>query len=523
MMRASFIVAMLLTCVGPWAHGAEQGRAAESAVLSLWNRPIVTFRATVDGTTPEQRVRNSHIRIEEHFKVEIDAPVGTRAAEIGPMKGVLVTLGPNVAFGLVEEDRDPESSLTLDQTAAHAAARLREALQAREQQQRPTVIARGIGLTLLAIPVFLLALKLIFWAREVAIRKLDQLLRLRRWVIGGVDIIPTLATVERATFRVLAWAAIGAVTYLFVTFVLQAFPYTEPLGDELGQYLRGHLASALLGALRSTPSIFAIAAVILITRAIALWIARLLAEVEQGARTTTWLAREQARATRRIASGLVWVLGLAVAYSLLPWSNSPIFRGMSLVIGLGASLASAGLVNQWISGLVVLYSRSYRIGDYVRIGEIEGTVAEMGSLATKIRTMRREEVTVPNAVMTSDKLINFTRLGGKHGQLLSVSVAIGYGVPWRRVDALLMQAAMGTDGVRHDPPPSVLRWELSDFNIQYLVHVHLEHAEQRFVVRSALNSNILDAFTAAGIQIMTPHFESQPEKPVIADPASLPS
>jgi len=246
--------------------------------------------------------------------------------------------------------------------------------------------------------------------------------------------------------------------------------------------------------------------------------ARLLAEVEHGVRTVTWLAREQARPTRRIASGLIWILGLAVAYSLLPWSNNPIFRGMSLVLGLGASLASAGLVNQWISGLVVLYSRSYHVGDYVRIGEIEGTVTELGPLATKIHTMRREEVTVPNAVMTSDKLINYTRLGKEHGQLLSISIAIGYDVPWRRVEALLMQAATTTEGVRLDPGPCVLRWELSDFAVQYVVHVHLEHAEQRYTVRSELNSKILDAFMTAGVQIMTPHFEGQPERPVIAAP-----
>ncbi len=98
---------------------------------------------------------------------------------------------------------------------------------------------------------------------------------------------------------------------------------------------------------------------------------------------------------------------------------------MSVVLGLGASLASAGLVKEWISGVVVLYSRSFRIGDYVKVGDVEGYVTEMGPLATKLHTIRMEEITVPNAVMTSDKLINYSRLGDEQGALLSVALAIG--------------------------------------------------------------------------------------------------
>lgn len=514
MTRPVPIVAMLLLCFGAAAQ-EQQTQAAEPAVLSLWNRQVVTLRATVDGVPPAQRVRNSRERIEEHLNAYASGPVATRVTSIGDVKGIVVTMGSSVAFGLVQGDLDTESSITLEQAAARAALRFQEALQAHEQQQRPLVLARGIGLSLLALLVFVVVIKLVLMGREWAIRTIDRRLQLRQWVIGGVDILPTLATVERATFRVLTWIAIGATTYLLVIFVLQAFPYTEPLGDRLGAYLRGRFADGLVAVAKASPNILGIIAVIFITRAIALWVSRMIAEVEHGVRTLTWLGQGQARATRRIASGLIWVLGLAVAYSLLPWSSNPLFQGMSIVLGLGASLASAGLVNQWISGLVVLYSKSFRIGDYVKIGDVEGYVTEMGSLAIKLHTIRREEITVPNAVMTSDKLVNYSKLGDEQGALLSVSLQIGYDVPWRRVEALLLEAATRTEGVRDDPAPRVLRWELSDFSILYQLHVRLVSAEYRATVRSELNSNILDAFMRAQVQIMTPHFEGQPEKPVL--------
>lgn len=517
MTRSVLIIVLLLACFGASAQ-TEHVRAAEPAVLMLSNRPIVTFRATVDGVPPAQRVANSRERIDEHLKANLDGPVTTRVTAIGDMKGIVVTMGPSVAFGLVEGDLDRESSMTLEQAAARAAARLHEALQAREQQQRPLVLARGIGLSLLALAVFVLLVKLILLGREWTIRAIERRLQLRHWVVGGVDILPTLATIERASFRVLAWVAIAAATYLLVIVVMQAFPYTEPLGERLGMYLRGRLGHALVTVGEWTPNILGIIAVIFMTRTIALWVGHMISEVECGVRTIAWIGREQARATRRIASGLIWIVGLAIAYALLPWSTNPVFQGMSIVLGLGASLASAGLLSQWISGVVVLYSRSFRIGDFVKIGAVEGFVTELGPLATKLRTIHREEVTIPNAVMTSDNLINYSKLGDEQGALLNVSIQIGYDVPWQRVEALLLEAAAKTAGVRRDPEPCVLRWELNDFSIMHQLHVRLENAEQRATVRSELNSNILDAFSAAQVQIMTPHFVIQPAKPVLSGP-----
>ncbi len=517
MTRGVCIVALLLVCLCASVH-AETKEEVEPAVLSMWNRPIVTFRATVDGVTPAQRVQNSRSRIDEHFKEGLAVPVSTRESSIGELKGILITMGPDVAFGLVEGDLEGETSMTLQEAAAHAARRLQDAIEARAKQERPAVIARGVGLTLLAFVVYVFAIKLILMAREWAIAAVDRLLHLRHWVIGGVDILPTLATLERTTFRVLTWGMIAALTYLLAVFVLQAFPYTEPLGARLGEYLRGRLAAFLLAALRAAPNIIGIVAIILMTRSISLWVCRVVAEVEHGLRTVSWLGQAQARATRRIAAGLIWILGLAVAYSLLPWSNNPVFQGMSIVLGLGASLASAGLVNQWISGVVILYSRSFRIGDFVKIGDIEGFVTEMGPLATKLHTIRREEVTVPNAVVTSEKLINHSRLGDEQGDLLNISVGIGYDAPWRLVEALLLQAAAETEGVRRDPSPRVFRWKLTDFSVHYQLHVRLVNSEQRATVLSTLNSNILDAFMRARVQIMTPHFEGQPDQPVIPPP-----
>jgi small-conductance mechanosensitive channel len=186
------------------------------------------------------------------------------------------------------------------------------------------------------------------------------------------------------------------------------------------------------------------------------------------------------------------------------------------------SFASGGLVNHWVSGLMVLYARSYRVGEFVSIGSTEGVVTEMGALATKLRTMRREEITIPNGAVASETLVNYTRLASEKGMLLSTSIAIGYDVSWQNVSELLKAAAAATRGVAVEPAPRVLVWELSDFFVRYQLHTYLERGTSRIAARVELNTRILDAFAAAGVQIMTPHFESQPDRPVIAQPAELP-
>jgi hypothetical protein len=108
------------------------------------------------------------------------------------------------------------------------------------------------------------------------------------------------------------------------------------------------------------------------------------------------------------------------------------------------TLGSTGLINQIISGLFVIYSKSVKSGDYVRIGDVEGEVINVGSLATKLRTPRQEEITLPHSVLVETATTNYSRLAGEDGMVITVSVTIGYDVPWRQVHALLLLGASRT-------------------------------------------------------------------------------
>ncbi len=237
--------------------------------------------------------------------------------------------------------------------------------------------------------------------------------------------------------------------------------------------------------------------------------------IEQGEVAVPWLAGETARATRQLLALLTWVFAIVVAYPYIPGSGTDAFKGISVFLGLMVSLGSAGLVNQVMSVLTVIYSRSYQRGDFVRIGEHEGRVRNVGLLATKLERVEGNEVSVPNAVVTANTTINYSRAGEGAAEIVATSVTIGYDAPWRQVHALLLLAAKNTSQLAGAPAPFVLQRALSDFYVEYQLVAHLLRREERVAALSRLHTEIQDAFNAHGVQIMSPHYMTQPGEAVV--------
>jgi small-conductance mechanosensitive channel len=227
---------------------------------------------------------------------------------------------------------------------------------------------------------------------------------------------------------------------------------------------------------------------------------------------------ETAHPTRRIIVALLWMFALIVSYKYLPGSDSEVFKGVSVFVGLVVSLGSTGVMNQLMSGLMVTYSRALRVGDFVRIGETEGIVIQLGTLSTKIKTLRNEEITIPNALVVSQATTNYSRHAAD-GIFAPTSVTIGYDAPWRQVHALLLLAAQRTDGVRTEPAPLVLQTELCDFYVKYTLAVCLSRPQQRYTILTTLHANIQDAFNEYGVQIMSPNYEADPNSAKVVPPS----
>jgi len=109
------------------------------------------------------------------------------------------------------------------------------------------------------------------------------------------------------------------------------------------------------------------------------------------------------------------------------------FKGISIFLGVIFSLGSSSFIGNMIAGYTMTYRRAYKLGDRIRVNDIEGDVVEMRLLVTHLRTVKNEEIVVPNSLILNSHVINYTTLARSRGLILHTAVSIGYEVPdkWR--------------------------------------------------------------------------------------------
>jgi small-conductance mechanosensitive channel len=482
------------------------------SVLEYNNRPITTLRATVLSRTPADRADAIRRLLDRLISAGPPGPVSSRE-----LQGVnVIVVGGRDTFGIVPLDIDTLAGETAPAKTAEAVRNLQLALDEAIEMHTPAAIVRGAERSVVATVLFLLlAFVVLRVHRRLAVNlpsRAEQ--QLQKMSPGAAS---TIVVASRATYLLRLLVTLVAVltvlflAYAWLTFVLRSFPYTRPWGESLRAFLIGRFELLALKFVHALPQLFT-ALVILLTARLVVKASNLLFEAaEQGRASIPWVHPETAQPTRRLIATLLWLVGFVVAYPYLPGSDSEAFKGVSVFIGLMISLGSSSVVNQMMSGLTITYSRSLRVGEFVRVGEVEGTVTNVGALSTKIKTSRGEEVTIPNAVVVSHITTNYSRYQDTDGVFFPTSVTIGYDTPWRQVHALLLLAAERTPGVRKQPSPVVRQTALQDFYVQYTLLVSLEHPSRRVSILDRLHASIQDAFNEFDVQIMSPNYETDPE------------
>jgi small-conductance mechanosensitive channel len=497
-------------------EATRPARIGEPATLAFWNRPITTFRSYYNEASPAERAARALERLKGLPEISPEWRVAATETASVEHSGVMVTVNDRVIFSILSGDLDPESRETIHGAAARATGQLRAALQARAQQRRWPVLLRGIGLSIASTLILLVGLWLVIRVGRRILSRLDRSVTARaaQLHLGEFDLQPLLSGVYRGSARMILWTAAAVLIYLWLTAVMLLFPYTQPWAYQLGAFFINLLGWLATGILRSIPGLLTVTLIFLLARVATRLVTGIFREVEKGGLDLPWLHRDTARATRYLVVALVWIFAITIAYPFIPGSNTAAFKGVSVFVGLVASLGSAGLVNQVMSGLVVVYSRALKAGEFVQIGDDMGVVTDVGLFSTKIRTRKREEITIPNSVLVGAKTVNFSRYGDA-GANVGTTLTIGYDAPWRQVHTMLLTAASQTSGVRREPAPRVWQMALSDFSVEYELVVSLDKPENRVPVLSELHMHILDAFNEQGVQIMVPHFEGQPDERVV--------
>ena len=313
--------------------------------------------------------------------------------------------------------------------------------------------------------------------------------------------------------RILVAIALFLVAEEWLRFVLGQFGFTRPWADAMTGWMLDLLRGwghSIAGAL---PGLFAATLIFLLARLLTHTVSLTFRGVAEGRFQLFGIDQVLAEPTRKLVNVVIWLFALAMAYPYLPGSDTDAFKGLSVLVGLMVSLGASGIVGQAAGGFTILYSRTMSVGDYVRSGEVEGVVLQIGLFTTRLRTIAGVEVSIPNNVVLSGQLHNFSRHPDGPGMWMETGVTIGYDTPWRQVHRLLLAAASRTPGVAREPAPFVLQAALSDFYVDYRLRVRVDDPLRRFAVLSELHAQIQDTFNAAGVQIMSPNYEADPDRP----------
>jgi len=232
---------------------------------------------------------------------------------------------------------------------------------------------------------------------------------------------------------------------------------------------------------------------------------------------------EWAHTSFNLVRVLVIVLTLIIIFPYLPGSSSPAFQGITIFAGVLLSLGSTSAVANVVSGIVITYTRAFKIGDRVKIADTEGDVIERSAFVTRIRTPKNVEVSIPNAAVLNNHVINYSSQAKRAGLTLHTTITIGYDVPWPRVHELLSAAAAKTDGIEAEPAPFVLQTALNDFYVEYELNATTHEPHRKPQIYSELHGNILNAFSEAGVEIMSPHYRANRDGSAPALPPAAPA
>ena len=514
-LTAVLVLVLALTAV-PALAAAAAPSPPKPAWVTLEGRRVLESRSAAGAQTPEALARRMSAELQRIAdRVTLDPE--RLAVEDDP---------PYAMLGLREADGSFTPKLAVDDRAARAFGitrrelaeryrdQLREALLTYRRTHSLGAWLRGTALALLVLAGFLL------WVR------LQSLAygRLRRWLarpegapLHGLRLAGSQVLDEAQVRASLEWGLrllnaglLLLAGWLMIPLLLSLFPPTQVVAEGLqGQILR-MVDRLLAGMVAAIPNLLTIALILLLTRLAIRASNAWFGAIERGRLSFPGFYQEWARPTARLVGAGLLVGGLVVAYPYVPGSGSRVFQGAGLFVGVLAALGSSAVASNVISGLMLIYTRAFREGDRVEINGVVGVVQDRDLLVTRVQTPRNELVSIPNATVIASSIVNFSfaRREIQRPVALAAAVTIGYDVPWRKVERLLLDAAASVPEIDDRVPPYVLQTSLNDSHIGYELNACVREVDRYRETLSALLAAIQDQFAAADVEILSPMYHA---------------
>jgi small-conductance mechanosensitive channel len=501
--------------------GENQSQSADTEVETP-SAPVVIdgrtlFRVRGTSSFPAERRAAG---IAERIKAVAD----DRTVSPDAVSAVEIEIGTEIFGGrkrlMIVFDADARLESLNRKTLAELLVRtMREAVASYRQARTREALLQSAAYAAVATVLLAALVTLVVWVSKWVERVLEATYRQRVQSVGIQSF--QLVRAEQiwvALHRAVVVARaviILALAFVYLQYVLGVFPWTQGFSSQLLGLVLNPLATMGLGIVIVVPDLFFLTILFLITRYLLKIISMFFAAVGRGEVALSGFEKEWADPTYKLLRVAVIALALVVAYPYIPGSSSEAFKGISIFIGIVFSLGSSSTIANIIAGYTMTYRRAFRMGDRVKISGVTGDVIEMRLQVTHLRTIKNEEVIIPNSTILNNEVVNYSSLARTRGLILHTTVGIGYETPWRQVEAMLLLAADRTPEIKREPAPFVRQLALGDFAITYEINVYCDNVQAIGRIYTALHENILDVFNEHGVQIMTPAYEGDPEQPKV--------
>jgi small-conductance mechanosensitive channel len=310
--------------------------------------------------------------------------------------------------------------------------------------------------------------------------------------------------------RILKYIVTAFQLFITVPIIFSLFPATASIASVLFGYILTPLKNIFTGAVRYVPNLITIVIILMVTRYVLRGLQFFTLQIEKERLVIPGFYADWARPTFNILRVLLYAFTVAIIYPYLPGSDSQIFQGVSILVGVIFSLGSSSAISNVVAGLVITYMRPFKIGDRIQIQGSEGFVVEKSLFVTRIKTPKNEYITFPNITILSSSIINYNTSSDEdeEGLILHADITFGYHTPWPLVHQLLISAAIKTNYVLKTPKPFVLQRALDDFYCVYQINLYTKEINRMPAIYSELYANIQSVFVEAGLDLTAPHIRS---------------
>ncbi|MDR2592420.1 MAG: mechanosensitive ion channel family protein [Chitinispirillales bacterium] len=376
-------------------------------------------------------------------------------------------------------------------------------------------ILKMVGLSIFVVAVLAALFILVSRTfRNVIDRKITE--NREKWFKGihfrNIEILTSEKLTAAAFFvsKALRYTIYAVLLYAALPMIFAIFPATRHLAGLLFSWIAAPVVSMGEGFITYLPNLLRIAVIIVVMRYILKFLHYIAAEIETGRLTIPNFYPDWARATFNLLRIFIYAFTVVLIFPLLPNSDSSIFKGVSVFIGILFSIGSSSVISNMMAGMVITYMRPFKIGDRIKVGDVYGDVVEKTLFVVRIQTIKKEVITVPNSSILSANVTNFSTEAGEGGPgvVISVEFSVCYDVAWERAYPLLIEAALGAEHILPDPSPFVFTKELGDFAVIYSLRAYTRRPDLYSVICSNINRNVLDVFKREGIEMIVPQYRS---------------